>query len=166
MKQRLAIASALLGNPDVLILDEPTNGLDPQGIAQIRDLIKRVAEKGTTIILASHLLDEVQKICSHVAVISKGRKLFDGEVSEVLAVSELLEIAAKDMVQLQKAISMHPDFSAVVRSEDKWLVYFKGRIQSAEVNEFLYKQGIVLTHLSERKRTLEQHFLELLRDNS
>ena len=166
MKQRLAVASALLGNPDVLILDEPTNGLDPQGIVQMRDLIKKVAEKGITIILASHLLDEVQKICSHVAVLSKGKKLFDGEVSEVLAVSELLEIASNDMLQLQKAISQHPDFSSIVRSEDKWLVYFKNQIRPSAVNEFLYKQGIVLTHLCERKRTLEQHFLELLRDNS
>ena len=103
MKQRLAIASALLGNPEVLILDEPTNGLDPQGIAQMRDLIRMVSEKGITIILASHLLDEVQKICSHVAVLSKGKKLFDGEVSEVLAVSELLEIASPDMLQLPES---------------------------------------------------------------
>jgi len=166
MKQRLAVASALMGNPDVLILDEPTNGLDPQGIAQMRDLIKNVAAKGITIILASHLLDEVQKICSHVAVMSKGRKLYDGDVSEVLAVSELLEISAKDMEQLRSAIATHPDFSSVARSEDKWLVHFKGKIQPAEVNEFLYKHGIVVTHLAERKRTLEQHFLELLHDNS
>jgi ABC-2 type transport system ATP-binding protein len=166
MKQRLAVASALMGNPDVLILDEPTNGLDPQGIAQMRDLIKNVAAKGITIILASHLLDEVQKICSHVAVMSKGRKLYDGDVSEVLAVSELLEISAKDMEQLRSAIATYPDFSSVARSEDKWLVHFKGKIQPAEVNEFLYKHGIVVTHLAERKRTLEQHFLELLHDNS
>jgi ABC-2 type transport system ATP-binding protein len=125
-----------------------------------------VADKGITIILASHLLDEVQKICSHVAVLSKGKKLFDGEVSKVLAVSELLELASTDMLQLEKAISLHPDFNSIVRSDDRWLVYFKGKIIPAEVNEFLYKQGIVLTHLSERKRTLEQHFLELLRDNS
>ena len=166
MRQRLAVASALMGNPDVLILDEPTNGLDPQGIAQMRELIKKVAEKGITIILASHLLDEVQKICSHVAVLSKGKKLFDGEVSQVLAVSELLEIASHDMVQLHKAIVQHPDFASIVRSDDKWLVYFRERIRPAEVNEFLFRQGIILTHLSERKRTLEQHFLELLRDNS
>ncbi len=166
MKQRLAVASALLGSPDVLILDEPTNGLDPQGIAQMRDLIKMVTQKGITIILASHLLDEVQKICSHVAVLSKGRKLFDGEVSDVLAISELLEIAAKDMAQLRKAISIYPGFVSIDKSEEKWLVYLKDGIRPAEVNEFLYNQGIVLTHLSERKRTLEQHFLELLHDNS
>jgi ABC-2 type transport system ATP-binding protein len=166
MKQRLAVASALLGNPDVLILDEPTNGLDPQGIAQMRDIIKMVANKGMTIILASHLLDEVQKICSHVAVLSKGQKLFDGEVSDVLAVSELLEVASHDMLQLKQAISLHPDYSSILLSDDKWLVYFKEKIRPAEINEFLYKQGIIVTHLSERKRTLEQHFLELLRDNS
>jgi ABC-2 type transport system ATP-binding protein len=166
MKQRLAVASALLGNPDVLILDEPTNGLDPQGIAQMRDIIKMVANKGMTIILASHLLDEVQKICSHVAVLSKGHKLFDGEVSDVLAVSELLEVASHDMLQLKQAISLHPDYSSILLSDDKWLVYFKEKIRPAEINEFLYKQGIIVTHLSERKRTLEQHFLELLRDNS
>ncbi len=166
MKQRLAVASALLGSPEVLILDEPTNGLDPQGIAQMRDLIRVVAQKGITIILASHLLDEVQKICSHVAVLNKGKKLFDGEVKEVLAVSELLEIAASDMDQLQKAITTHPGFASIVRSDEKWLVYFKDQIKPAEVNEFLYRQGIVLTHLCERKRTLEQHFLELLHDNT
>lgn len=166
MKQRLAVASALLGSPEVLILDEPTNGLDPQGIAQMRDLIKMVAQKGITIILASHLLDEVQKICSHVAVLSKGKKLFDGEVSEVLAVSELLEVAAPDMEQLRKAIASYPDFVSIAKSDEKWLVYLKNGIKPAEVNDFLYKQGIILTHLSERKRTLEQHFLELLNDNS
>ena len=97
MKQRLAIASALLGKPDVLILDEPTNGLDPQGIVQIRELIMMIAREGTTILLASHLLDEVQKICTHVAVLSKGIKLFDGKVSEVLAVSDSFELAGDDM---------------------------------------------------------------------
>jgi ABC-2 type transport system ATP-binding protein len=166
MKQRLAVASALLGKPDVLILDEPTNGLDPQGIAQMRDLIKMVAQKGITIILASHLLDEVQKICSHMAVLNKGRILFDGEVRDVLAVSELLEIAASNMEQLKEAISHYPGFDSIVKSEEKWLVYLKDQIRPGEVNEFLYKQGIVLTHLAERKRTLEQHFLELLNGNS
>ena len=101
-----------------------------------------------------------------MAVLSKGKKLFDGEVSDVLAVSELLEIASNDMTGLQKAISLHPEFISSIRSDDKWLVYFKDQIRPAEINEFLFKQGIVLTHLSERKRTLEQHFLELLRDNS
>ncbi len=159
MKQRLAVASALLGSPEVLILDEPTNGLDPQGIAQMRDLIRIVAQKGITIILASHLLDEVQKICSHVAVLNKGKKLFDGEVKEVLAVSELLEIAASDMDQFQNAITTYPGFVSIVKSEEKWLVYFKDQIRPAEVNEFLYKQGIVLTHLASEKEHWNSIFL-------
>src|SRR5690606_17377423 len=80
MKQRLAIASALLNDPEILILDEPTNGLDPQGIHQIRDLIKRIAALGTTILLASHLLDEVEKVCSHVLVLRRGQILYSGRV--------------------------------------------------------------------------------------
>ena len=166
MKQRLAVASALLGNPDVLILDEPTNGLDPQGIAQMRELVRMIAQKGITIVLASHLLDEVQKICSHVAVLSKGRKLFDGNVSEVLSVSELLEVSSETMEELKEAISVYPGFKSIVRSDDKWLVYFRDPVRPGEINEYLHGKGIVLTHLSERKRTLEQHFLELLHDNS
>jgi ABC-type multidrug transport system ATPase subunit len=166
MKQRLAVASALLGDPEALILDEPTNGLDPLGIAQMRDLIKMIAQKGITILIASHLLDEVQKICSNVAVLSKGRKLFDGEVSEVLSVSELLEISSEKMDALKEAISMHPSFKSIARSDEKWLVHFKDTVSPGEINEYLHGKGIVLTHLSERKRTLEQHFLELLHDNS
>ncbi len=166
MRQRLAIASALLGNPEVLIFDEPTNGLDPQGIAQIRELILLVAAQGTTIIIASHLLDEVQKICSHVAVLSKGVKLFDGKVSEVLAISDSFEIAAADMGSLSAVIATHPEFASFKPKEDYILVYFNGDVKPGELNQFLYQQGVVLTHLSERKRSLEQHFLELLNENA
>jgi len=165
MKQRLAVASALLGNPDVLILDEPTNGLDPQGIAHIRELILLIAGQGTTIIIASHLLDEVQKICSHVAVLSKGRKLFDGKVSEVLAVSDSFEIAASDLVNLQMIVQKHPHFESIIQGNEKHQVYFKGMVDPEQLNRFFFEQGIVLTHLAERKRTLEQHFLELLDQN-
>lgn len=165
MRQRLAIASALLGNPEVLILDEPTNGLDPQGIAQIRDIIQLVAGQGTTIILASHLLDEVQKICSHVAVLHKGVKLFEGKVSEVLAISDSFELAAPEMKALVEEIKLHPSFSSFVTKDDRILVYFKEEVNPGELNARLFSKGICLTHLSERKRTLEQHFLELLNDN-
>jgi len=165
MKQRLAIASALLGNPEVLILDEPTNGLDPQGIAQIREIILQVAKQGTTIILASHLLDEVQKICSHVAVISKGIKLFDGKVSEVLDISDSFELAAADMESLLVAIQSHPEYLSASRNGDHLLVYFNNGVKPADLNIFLFQKGLTLSYLSERKRSLEQHFLELLHDN-
>lgn len=162
MKQRLAVASALLGNPDVMILDEPTNGLDPQGIAHIRELILLVASQGTTIIIASHLLDEVQKICSHVAVLSKGKKLFDGKVSEVLAISDSFELSASDIQLLTNAIKLHPAFQSLTPGNDNIQVYFKDTVKPGELNRYFFTQGIELTHLAERKRSLEQHFLELL----
>jgi len=166
MKQRLAIASALLGNPEVLILDEPTNGLDPQGIAQVRELIIKVAGFGITIILASHLLDEVQKICSHVAVLNKGQKLFSGDVSKVLAISDSLELSSANLETLQRTISTHSKFQSYTKNGMMLQVYFKEVVEPGEINSFLSQQGIVLTHLSERKRSLEQHFLELLEDKS
>ncbi len=165
MKQRLAVASALLGNPDVLILDEPTNGLDPQGIAHIRELILLIASQGTTIIMASHLLDEVQKICSHVAVLSKGKNLFDGKVSEVLAISDSFELSAVNIDLLTKAVAAHPVFQSLISKDEIIQVYFKETVNPEELNRFFFSQGITLTHLTERKRSLEQHFLELLDNN-
>jgi ABC-2 type transport system ATP-binding protein len=165
MKQRLALASALLGNPELLILDEPTNGLDPQGIAHIREIILQVASQGTTIIIASHLLDEVQKVCSHVAVLKKGNMLFAGKVSEVLSVSDCMELGSHDTELLLKAIEGHPKYKSHEKIDGKLLVYFTGEPEPAEINEYLHLKGIILSHLSDRKRTLEQHFLELLQEN-
>jgi ABC-2 type transport system ATP-binding protein len=166
MRQRLAVASALLGQPEVLILDEPTNGLDPQGIAQIRELIVHVASRGTTILLASHLLDEVQKICTHVLVLSQGKMLFSGDVREVLAISDSTELAAEDMPGLKDAVTEIPGFVSFTESDGMLQVHFKGTISSTEINSFLYNKGIILSRLSEKKRSLEQHFLELLQDNA
>ena len=165
MKQRLAIASALLGNPKLLILDEPTNGLDPQGIAHIRDIIIQVASQGVTIILASHLLDEVQKVCSHVAVLKKGNMLFSGKVSEVLSVTDCMELGSADIDAMLTAIKGHPNYKNHEKTDGKLMVYFTGEPQPTAINQFLYEKGIVLSHLSDRKRTLEQHFLELLQQN-
>ena len=165
MKQRLAVASALLNQPEVLILDEPTNGLDPQGIAQIRNLVQQVALEGFTIILASHLLDEVQKICSHVAVLNKGNILFSGEVSKVLAVADSLEISSNDNEALKSALAKHPHFSALSETNGMVSAVFKTYTPPEALNQFLVQHGIFLTHLCERHRTLEQHFLELLNDS-
>jgi ABC-2 type transport system ATP-binding protein len=165
MKQRLAIASALLGNPEMLILDEPTNGLDPQGIAQIREIIGLVAREGITIILASHLLDEVQKICSHVAVLDKGKKLYDGSVLEVLSVTDSFELASGDIEKLAAVLQAHPSLLSADRFNDKVIATFNPGIDAAGLNVYLYSKGVILSHLMERKRTLEQHFLELLQQN-
>jgi ABC-type multidrug transport system ATPase subunit len=165
MKQRLALASALLDQPEVLILDEPTNGLDPQGIAQIREIIQEVAKEGITIILASHLLDEVQKICNQVAVLNKGNLLYAGTVQEVLAVSDSFELEASDPEKLKSALENFKGFKHIVSDTGhRILAVFEPEITPEKVNKFFFDQGIILSHLAEKKRSLEQHFLELLKD--
>jgi ABC-2 type transport system ATP-binding protein len=162
MKQRLAIGAAMLGDPEVMILDEPTNGLDPKGIAEIRNLIIRVANEGTTIILASHILDEVQKTCSHVAVLEKGKKLFSGSVDEVLNESNWIEIAAEDMAALQLALKNTPWVESLQEETDKYVFVPGEKISLGSVNKYFYEKGIILNHLALRKKSLENYFLELL----
>jgi ABC-type multidrug transport system ATPase subunit len=162
MKQRLAVASTLLGQPEVLILDEPTNGLDPRGIAEIRNIILNVASKGVTIVLASHILDEVQKTCTHMAVLEKGKKLFSGPVDEVLNDSQWVELAAENMAGLQ-LILKQVDFIENIQEEgEKYIIKLKSEMSQAGLNSFFFSKGIVLTHLALRKKSLEKYFLELL----
>ncbi len=162
MKQRLAIAAALMGNPEVLIFDEPTNGLDPKGIAEIRELILKIAEQGLTIILASHLLDEVQKTCSHVAVLKKGDKLFSGKVSDVLNISDSIEIASNNLELLTLALNEYEDVIDVKREQNLLIVKLKEGTTAFDVNSYLVGKGIVVNHLAEKKKSLENQFLELL----
>ena len=161
MKQRLAIASALLNDPEILILDEPTNGLDPQGIHQIRDIIKQIATKGTTILLASHLLDEVEKVCTHVLVLRKGEILYTGLVDGMSANEGFFELQADDMEHLIVVVKMHPTVKNVVKEDGKVLVYLKDNLEAKELNRFLFEQNVVLSHLVKRKNSLEEQFLEL-----
>ncbi len=162
MKQRLAIAAALLGHPDVLIFDEPTNGLDPKGISEIRELILRIAKDGTTIMLASHLLDEVQKTCSHVLVLKNGQKLFDGAVDEVLVASDMLEIAAEDNKELQNVLSGFDGITEIKEEPGLLLARLNEGLLPFDVNSYCISKGLVLTHISMRKKSLEKQFLELL----
>ncbi len=166
MKQRLAIAAALIGNPEVLILDEPTNGLDPKGIAEIRNLILEVGKKGVTILLASHLLDEVQKVCSHVVVLEKGRKITDGNVNEVLNEKPAFELASENNEQLKQALEESHKFSDVVFEGDYVIATIKDPISASALNKELTKKDIYLTHLTQRKESLERYFLDLLSDNN
>lgn len=164
MKQRLAIASALLNDPEILILDEPTNGLDPQGIRQIRDIIRVIASHGTTILLASHLLDEVQKVCSHVVVLRKGEMLYQGSVNDMIESNSFFELKANDISKLKMVLQSHPAVDKIVDEEDKILVYVKQDIPSAELNAYLFEQKIVLEHLVKRRNSLEEQFLELIKN--
>ncbi|MGQ7944812.1 ABC transporter ATP-binding protein [Flavobacterium sp. WC2509] len=164
MKQRLAIASALLNDPEILILDEPTNGLDPQGIHQIRDIIKQIASQGTTILLASHLLDEVEKVCTHVLVLRKGQVLYSGPVDGVSANEGFFEIQADDTENLIRVLQNHPAIDKVRVADTKVLVYLKSKLESAELNQFLFANNICLSHLVKRKNSLEEQFLELTKN--
>lgn len=164
MKQRLAIASALLNDPEILILDEPTNGLDPQGIRQIRDIIRIIAAQGTTILLASHLLDEVEKVCSHVVVLQKGVMLYQGSVHNMIETNSFFELKAKDLTQLQKALEGHNSVERTKESEGKLLVFLKQDIAAEELNTYLFQHNIVLEHLVKRKNSLEEQFLELTKN--
>jgi ABC-type multidrug transport system ATPase subunit len=161
MKQRLAIASALLNDPTVLILDEPTNGLDPMGIAEIRELIKKIAANGKTIILASHLLDEVQKVCSHFAILRKGNLIHCGPVEEVSKGTETIEIRA-DAERLNELLMTFGGTSSVARENGYYQVTLRDNFHGKDLNKFLFENGVVADHLVTKKRSLEKMFLEIL----
>lgn len=163
MKQRLAIASALVSNPIILILDEPTNGLDPMGIAEIREIIKRIAADGKTIILASHLLDEVQKVCTHFAVLKRGNLMHAGPVDDVGKGEEIVEVQAfhDDLGVLLQEFGG----SASIKKEDGvFQVMMKEGNHSKDLNKYLFEKGVVVSHLTTRKKSLEKQFLEILAD--
>jgi ABC-2 type transport system ATP-binding protein len=161
MKQRLAIASALLNDPEILILDEPTNGLDPQGIHQIRDIIRLIASQGTTILLASHLLDEVEKVCSHVLVLRFGEILYSGTVNGMSSSGEYFELQADNNIELVEILKRHSDIERTEEKEGKILVYTKNPILASSLNRYLVENNIYLNHLAKRKSSLEEQFLEL-----
>ena len=162
MKQRLAIAAALLGDPKVLVLDEPTNGLDPVGIAEIRELIIELSKKGHTIIMASHLLDEVEKVCTHVAIIKKGSLLTTGAVEDVLADEDTIEISAADITALAAAMKGYGNNIKVLPDGNFLQVSMpKGTARLEDVNNYCFGKGIVLNHLVFKKKRLEAKFFEL-----
>lgn len=162
MKQRLAIASCLLGNPQVLIFDEPTNGLDPVGIAEIRQLMKRLYREGKTIIMASHLLDEVEKVCTDVAILKKGELIVSGKVNEILSNEDMVEVAAKDHKKLLAVLNAMPEKSKIIDEENVIKVFFPvGKADLSELNNYCFNNGVILNHLTLKKQSLEARFFEL-----
>jgi len=164
MKQRLAIASALLNDPDILILDEPTNGLDPQGIHQIRELIRTIAGNGTTILLASHLLDEVEKVCSHVVILRKGEKLYSGSVDGIVASHGFFELKCADNSKLIAMLDANKAFGKVKTEGELVIAFLNEAMDAAAMNSLIHEKGIVLSHLVKRKESLEEQFLSLTKD--
>lgn len=166
MKQRLAIASALLNNPEILILDEPTNGLDPQGIYQIREIIQKVAAQGTTILLASHLLDEVEKVCTHVIVLQEGVRRYAGSVDALTASHGYFELASSDTEQLTKLLENHPDVSEIKHKEELVWAYLNKEVDAEAMSRWLIEHQCIPTHLVKKQERLETQFLALTQNNN
>lgn len=164
MKQRLAIASALLNDPEILILDEPTNGLDPQGIHQIREIIKTIAAKGTTILLASHLLDEVEKVCTHVIILRKGEKLYSGRVDSLQASFGFFELKTTDMESLTSYLRSNEFFGEIKQANGLVTAFLTAELDAQTLNKLLFENGIIVSHLVKRKESLEEQFLELTKN--
>lgn len=168
MKQRLAIASALLGGPEVLVLDEPTNGLDPQGIAEIRDLIIDIGNKGKTIIIASHILDEIEKVCTHCAILKEGKLLRTGTIEEIIGNQEstLVKIGAEDKVFLKKIISSNPEMNIYKQSEesDLMIISVPKNTKTDEINQYFFNEGMVLNQLDVYNESLENQFLDIIKE--
>ena len=164
MKQRLAIASTLLGNPDILVFDEPTNGLDPAGIAEIRELIKELNRQGKTIIMASHILDEVEKVCTHVAIIQKGILKTVGSVSDVLAhslSSILIELGCADNAQLKNILQQMNGLESITTTENGLEIVCPENITAEQVNKYCFERDVVLNKLNVKRKSLETRFLEI-----
>jgi ABC-2 type transport system ATP-binding protein len=162
MKQRLAIATTLLGDPKVMVLDEPTNGLDPVGIAEIRDLIVELKNHGHTIIMASHLLDEVEKVCTHVAILKTGELLTTGDVDEVMMDEDVVEVSAANLAALQEVLKQFSDHVTLnTKNNTVQFSLSKGTAKLEEINAFCFSKGITLNHLLLKKKRLEARFFEL-----
>lgn len=162
MKQRLAIGAALLGNPDVLVFDEPTNGLDPVGIAEIRSLIKTLSANGKTIIMASHLLDEVEKVCTHVAILKKGTLLASGSVKDIFNEQDIVQIEAADKQKLKTVLAQLNNYNSLTEVGGiVELTYHAGQANLTHINQFCFDNGVVLSHLQLKKSNFESKFLEL-----
>ncbi|MGB0260372.1 MAG: ABC transporter ATP-binding protein [Flavobacteriaceae bacterium] len=166
MKQRLAIASALLNDPEILILDEPTNGLDPQGIFQIREIIHKVAAQGTTILLASHLLDEVEKVCTHVIVLQEGVRRYAGSVDALTASHGYFELATTNMERLTQLLTDHPDVSELKHKDGMVWAYLNKEVGAETMSQWLIEQQCIPTHLVKKYERLETQFLALTQNTS
>lgn len=166
MKQRLAIACSMIGDPEVLIFDEPTNGLDPQGIADIRNLILQIAGMNKTIIMASHILSEVEKICTHTAILNKGKLITSGPVSSILQSGNTFSLNASSQDILAQKIAEMPGFMNLEKSQDQLIVNFKEGILAEDINSYCFNNGIVLSELIKKSYSLEDAFLQLLSEQN
>ncbi|MFP4555702.1 MAG: ABC transporter ATP-binding protein [Bacteroidales bacterium] len=163
MKQRLAIASALLGDPEVLILDEPTNGLDPEGIAEVRNLIVEQTQRGKTIIMASHILSEVEKVCTDVVILKNGEMLSKGPVGMLLKDKTMATVCADNVSALNDALVELSDVKIVEQKGGRFLVALEDSMTTTDLNRGLSEKGVILSELEIYRKTLESQFLEMVK---
>jgi len=161
MKQRLAIAATLIGDPDVVIFDEPTNGLDPQGIMEVRSVLSKIASRGKTVLMASHILDEVEKICTHVTIIKRGKLLATGPVGSILSNDLTIEVASQNTDLLIGYLRSREYVKNINPKEKIVECQVDESIDISEFSKSIFESGITLTHLVARKKRLEEAFLEI-----
>ncbi|MDX1579568.1 MAG: ABC transporter ATP-binding protein [Gemmatimonadota bacterium] len=161
MKQRLALAATMLGDPELIVLDEPANGLDPAGQREIRDIIRELAARGKTIFLSSHILHEVERTCTHVAIIESGRLARLGSVADITAERTVVALRAETDPETLRTLALEfPDAIAARVEADRVLVDLEGE-DLAELNRFLAGRGVHLSHLARERKTLEEAYMEL-----
>lgn len=163
MKQRLAIAGALLNDPEVLVLDEPTNGLDPQGIAEIRELIIKISKEGKTIIIASHILDEIEKVCTHVAILKFGDLIRQGTIGEIIGGENFVIISANDMSLLKTVIDNNPEMETSKSTDKEITIKVDKEMTTEMINKYFFENGIILSLLKSHSESLETQFLEIIK---
>jgi len=163
MKQRLAIASVLVGNPEILVLDEPTNGLDPEGFAEVRNIIQSQAKEGKTIILASHILDEVEKVCSHVAILKSGDLIAHGRVGELLTTDDMVYIQSDKMDEMEQTLEQADFVKRVFKSDKDLAVVLEQGSSVADLNKYCFEKGFALSKILLKKQSLEDQFLQLVK---
>ena len=161
MKQRLAIGATLLGDPDLIILDEPANGLDPAGQREIRDVIRRLADDGKTIFLSSHILHDVERVCTHVAIIQRGRLVRQASVTDVTSERPVLALRSDGDPEVLKARALEFPGARSAEVRDGAVLVDASESDAADLNRFLVEGGIPVTHLSAERKTLESIFMEL-----
>jgi len=160
MKQRLAVASTLLSDPEVLVLDEPTNGLDPMGIIEIRDLIISIANQGKTIIIASHILDEIEKICTHVAILKDGKLLQNGLLSSFMGHHNTYLISSSNVSELNTIVGSIGSLNILETNLDSLIIEAENGVDGSDINRMFVEKGVYLSTLQPYQKSLETLFLE------
>ena len=160
MKQRLAVGAALVSEPDLLILDEPANGLDPAGIVEMRALLKRLKGEGHTILISSHVLSEIEQVCDRIIILRQGKRVVEGAVSALLGTRDRIQVRISRAGEAQALLAVAPWITDITREGDRLLLNAPLE-RSAEVNELLARHDLFAAEIGPYEQSLEQYFLDV-----